>query len=154
MEAETRRDRSGDAPAPQYPERHLTLAAPGQDASAENAVVFLDGDKTDPISFKIGAVTMLLINVEQEPILRAANPHQRTGSDGTPYRSRPDIRLNLSVLFVARFKQYEQTLARLSQVLSFFQSNPGARRTLGAEPACRDSAIDHGARDPAAERAE
>lgn len=51
---------------------HLTLAAPGQDASAEDAVVFLDGDKTDPISFKIGAVTMLLINVEQEPILRAA----------------------------------------------------------------------------------
>jgi hypothetical protein len=103
---------------------HLTLAAPGQDASAEDAVVFLDGDKTDPISFKIGAVTMLLINVEQEPILRAANPYQRMGSDGTPYRSRPDIRLNLRVLFVARFKQYEQALARLSQVLSFFQSNP------------------------------
>jgi len=103
---------------------HLTLAVPGQDASAEDAVVFLDGDKTDPISFRIGAVTMLLINVEQEPVLRAANPYQRLGSDGTPYRSRPDIRLNLHVLFVARFKQYEQALARLSQILSFFQSTP------------------------------
>ncbi len=103
---------------------HLTLAVPGQDASAEDAVVFLDGDKTDPISFRIGAVTMLLINVEQEPVLRAANPYQRLGSDGTPYRSRPDIRLNLRVLFVARFKQYEQALARLSQILSFFQSTP------------------------------
>jgi hypothetical protein len=103
---------------------HLTLAVPGQDASAEDAVVFLDGDKTDPISFKIGAVTMLLINVEQEPVLRAANPYQRTGPDGTPYQSRPDIRLNLRVLFVARFKQYEQALARLSQILSFFQSTP------------------------------
>jgi len=103
---------------------HLTLAVPGQDASAEDAVVFLDGDKTDPISFRIGAVTMLLINVEQEPILRAANPYLRTASDGTSHQSRPDIRLNLRVLFVARFKQYEQALARLSQILSFFQSTP------------------------------
>jgi len=103
---------------------HLTLAVPGQDASAEDAVVFLDGDKTDPISFRIGAVTMLLINVEQEPILRAANPYLRTGADGTSHQSRPDIRLNLRVLFVARFKQYEQALTRLSQVLSFFQSTP------------------------------
>ena len=103
---------------------NLTVPVPGQPGSAEDAVVFLDGDKTDPISFRIGALTMLLINVEQEPVLRAANPYQRTGSDGTPYRTRPDIRLNLRVLFVARFKQYEQALARLSQVLSFFQSNP------------------------------
>jgi hypothetical protein len=92
---------------------HLTLAVPRQDASAEDAVVFLDGDNTDPISFKIGAVTMLLINVEQEPILRAANPYQRTGSDGTPYRSRPDIRLNLRVLFVARFKRTSPRSRRL-----------------------------------------
>ena len=101
----------------------LTTPAPGQIASAEDAVVFLDGDKTDPISFRVGAVTVLLINVEQEPILRAANPYQRV-SDGTTYHARPDIRLNLRVLFVARFKQYEQALAKLSQIISFFQSNP------------------------------
>jgi hypothetical protein len=100
----------------------LMAPTPGQPGSAEDAVVFLDGDKTDPISFRIGAVTMLLINVEQEPVLRAANPYQRTGADGTPYRTRPDVRLNLRVLFVARFKQYEQALARLSQ--------RGSRRSL------------------------
>src|SRR5713101_1577117 len=103
---------------------YLTTPAPGQAASAEEAVVFLDGDKTDPISFRIGAVTVLLINVEQEPILRAANPYQRIGADGTAYQARPDIRLNLCVMFVARFKQYEQALAELSRILSFFQSHP------------------------------
>ncbi len=103
---------------------YLTTPAPGQAASAEEAVVFLDGDKTDPISFRVGAVTVLLINVEQEPILRAANPYQRVGADGTAYQVRPDIRLNLSVMFVARFKQYEQALAALSRTLTFFQSHP------------------------------
>src|SRR5229473_1224381 len=102
----------------------FTTPAPGQPASAEDAVVFLDGDKTDPISFRVGAVTMLLINVEQEQVLRAPNPYQRIGPDGTAYQARPDVRLNLRVLFVARFKQYELALAKLSQVLSFFQSNP------------------------------
>jgi hypothetical protein len=102
---------------------HLAAPTPGQVAPAEDAVVFLDGDKTDPISFRIGAVTALLINVEQEPILRAANPYQRIGADGTPYHLRPDIRLNLHVLFVARYKQYELALAKLSQIISFAQSN-------------------------------
>ena len=103
---------------------HLTTPAPGQPAPAEEAVVFLDGDKTDPISFRIGAVTVLLINVEQESILRSANPYQRVAADGTSYQARPDIRVNLCVMFVARFKQYEQALAELSRILSFFQSHP------------------------------
>src|SRR6185369_12615575 len=90
---------------------HLAAPVPGQVAPAEDAVVFLDGDKTDPISFRVGAVTALLINVEQEPILRAANPYQRVGADGTSYQARLDIRVNLCVMFVARFKQYEQALA-------------------------------------------
>ena len=103
---------------------HLSTPPPGQVGSAEEAVVFLDGDKTDPISFRLGAVTVLLINVEQESVLRSANPYQRIGADGTAYRARPDIRLNLCIMFVARFKQYEQALAELSRILAFFQSNP------------------------------
>lgn len=104
---------------------HLTgPAVPGHAAPAEDAVIFLDGDKTDPISFRMGAVTTMLINVEQEPILRAANPYQRLAADGTAYRIQPDVRLNMRVLFVARFKQYEQALARLSQIITFFQSHP------------------------------
>src|SRR5262245_26752614 len=103
---------------------HLAAPVPGMPASAEDAVVFLDGDKSDPVSFRMGAVTALLINVEQEPHLRAANPWQRVGADGSVYQAQPDIRLNLHVMFVARFTQYEQALGQLSRILTFFQANP------------------------------
>jgi len=103
---------------------HLTAAAPGMPPSAEDAVVFLDGDKSDPISFQLNAVTALLISVEQEHVLRAANPWQRVAADGMAYQVRPDLRLNLNVMFVARFKQYQQALAQLSRIMTFFQSNP------------------------------
>jgi Pvc16 N-terminal domain len=104
---------------------HLSLPALGQPpVASEDNVVFLDGDKSDPVSFKLGAVTALLINVEQESILRPANPYLRIGADGSAYQTRPDIRLNLCVLFVARFKQYEQSLGQLSRVISYFQAHP------------------------------
>lgn len=104
---------------------HLTLPVLGQPpVASEDNVVFLEGDKMDPVSFKIGAVTALLINVEQEPILRPDNPYLRIGADGSAYKTRPDIRLNLCVLFVARFKQYEQSLGQLSRIISYFQAYP------------------------------
>ena len=89
----------------------------------EAMVVFPDGEKLDPISFKLGAVTLLLINVEQENNLRAPDPYAKVASDGTTYRTHPDIRLNLGILFVARYKQYEQSLSQLSQIVQYFQTH-------------------------------
>ena len=112
---------------------NAVLAAPvlsQPPAPAEDSVVFVDGDKVDPVTFKLGGVTELLINVEQEPILRAANPYQRVAPDGTAYQTRPDIRLNLCVLFVARYKQYEQSLAQLSRIIRYFQAHPVLDATM------------------------
>ena len=103
---------------------HLSAPAPGLPESGEDAVVFLDSDKPDPISFRLGAVTELLIGMEQDPIMRAADPWQRVAADGTTFQSQPDVRLNLHVMFVARFKQYEQALAQLSRIVTFFHANP------------------------------
>src|SRR4051812_43749152 len=89
----------------------------------EAMVVFPDGEKLDPISFKLGGVTLLLINVEQESSVRAPDPYAKVGPDGSSYRGQPDIRLNLDILFVARFKQYEQSLALISQIVQFFQNS-------------------------------
>jgi hypothetical protein len=97
-------------------------AAEGGDG-LEDKVVFLDGEKMDPVSFKLGAVTILLINVEEEAILRAPNPYARVAADGAAYGVQPDIRINLCVLFVARFKQYEQALANLSKIIQYFQGH-------------------------------
>jgi hypothetical protein len=103
---------------------HLNAqAGAGADASGEDRVVFLDGEKFDPISFKLGAVTTLMMNVEEEKTLRAADPYVRVAEDGTRLRAQPDIRLNLYVLFVARFKSYEHGLDYLGRIIAHFQTH-------------------------------
>lgn len=92
--------------------------------STEDPVVFVDLTNVDPIQFKLNAVSVLLINVEQNQILRPDDPYKRLSNAGVAQKIQPDIRLNLSVLFVARFRRYEDGLAQLSQMIRFFQSRP------------------------------
>ncbi|MEM8962011.1 MAG: DUF4255 domain-containing protein [Acidobacteriota bacterium] len=87
---------------------------------AEDLVVFLEGDKIDPVSFKLGAVTVLMINLEEENALRSADPYRQVHGD-VAARVQPEIRLNLYILFVASFKQYHQSLRVLSMILQYFQ---------------------------------
>ncbi|MEZ4382384.1 MAG: DUF4255 domain-containing protein [Nannocystaceae bacterium] len=102
---------------------HLSAQSGLSLGEIEDRVVFLDGEKLDPISFKLGAVTCLMINVEEEKVLRAADPYVRVGADGSHRRVQPDIRINLYVLFVARFSQYEQGLSYLSRIIEHFQAH-------------------------------
>lgn len=89
----------------------------------EPKVVFVDGEKMDPITFKLGAVSALLINIEEENTLRPADPYTRVAADGTRQKVNPDIRMSLYVLFVVRFKQYEKGLRYLSQIIQYFQNH-------------------------------
>ena len=93
------------------------------DETAEELVVFVDGEKMDPIEFKLSAVSVLLISIEEEKILRSPNPYVTVDRNGTAQQVQPEIRLNLYVLFVARFKKYEEGLSYLSWVLKYFQSH-------------------------------
>jgi hypothetical protein len=92
------------------------------DDPAGDKVVFLDGDKIEPITFKLGAVSELLINVEEDRVLRQPDLYARRTEDGTPQRTQPDIRLSLYILFVARFKQYESGWEHLSKIIEHFQT--------------------------------
>jgi hypothetical protein len=92
------------------------------DESQEDQVVFLDGQNMDPLTFKLGAVSVLLINIEEENTLRPPDRYKRTAPDGTHQKVHPEIRLNLYVLFVARFKQYEESLRYLSLIIRYFQT--------------------------------
>lgn len=94
------------------------------DESAADKLVFVDGDKMEPLQFKLGAVTLMLINVEEERTLRAADRYLQRHDDGTASPSFPDIRLTLHLFFVARFKLYDEAWDQLSKVLAHFQSNP------------------------------
>jgi hypothetical protein len=99
---------------------HLGASLPdvGPD-SAEALVQLIDGEKSDPVEFRLNAITVLLVNIEQETSQRSADPYLRTPGESNLRKLQPEIRLNLYVLFVARFKAYEQGLNQLSQVIRF-----------------------------------
>ena len=100
---------------------HAVMGA-GADQAAGDKVVFVDGDKMDPIVFPAGAVSELLINIEEERVLRDPDRYAQRAPDGSQLRVQPDIRLVLYVLFVARFKQYEMGWEHLSKIVEHFQS--------------------------------
>lgn len=89
----------------------------------EDQVVFMTGQNTDALSFKLGAVTLILLNLEQENVLHAPNLYRRTLPDGTIQNINPDIRLNLYVLFVANYQLYEDALRILSKIIQYFQNH-------------------------------
>jgi hypothetical protein len=105
-------------------DEQLRVRLGGSQDGEGDKVVFLDGDKMDPISFQLNAVTTLLINVEEERTLRGADRHVRQAEDGSRQRVQPDIRLILYVLFVARFKKYESAWQHLSMIVEDLQSTP------------------------------
>lgn len=104
---------------------YMRAAAPqAGDDSAEDRVQLIDGEKTDPVEFRLNAVTVLLINVEQETSQRSIDPYLRSSQpDGNLRKLMPEIRLNLYVLFAARFKAYEQGLNHLAMVIRFVQQH-------------------------------
>lgn len=93
------------------------------DESYEDQVVFLDGQNMEPLTFKLGAVSVLLINIEEENTLRPPDLYKRTATNGSQHNVHPEIRLNLYVLFVAHFKQYEESLRYLSLIIRYFQKH-------------------------------
>ena len=101
----------------------------GIEEPAADKVAFIDGDQMDPPAFKEEAVSQIVVNVREERQLRAADPYLRKLEDGRPGRAQPDIRLDLHVLFVARFKQYDSAWEHLGKVLEFMQSNRRIDRT-------------------------
>ena len=93
-----------------------------QDSYHEERVVFMDGERTDSVSFPKNAITPLLINLEEENVLRQGDPYVQVRRDGTRVGVNPEIRINLFVLFVSNFNSYEESLKFLSYVIRFFQS--------------------------------
>ena len=103
---------------------YLGVSLPGADGdSAEERVQLIDGEKSDPVEFRLNAVTLLLVNIEQETSNRSADPYLRVPGDSNLRKLQPEIRLNLYVLLVARYKVYEQGLNQLAWMIRFLQSH-------------------------------
>ena len=90
--------------------------------SLDDKVAFIDGSQTDPLVFPLEMITPMLVNVEEERVLRSPDLYS-TIQNGQKVKSQRDIHMNLLLLFVARFTNYEQSMIYLSYVIKFFQSN-------------------------------
>jgi hypothetical protein len=64
-----------------------------------------------------------VLNIEEERILRDQLPEMEW-INGRNVQSPPSLKINLSLAFVANFRQYDQALRHLSLVLTHFQSHP------------------------------
>ena len=68
------------------------------------------------------SIALTLINLEQETATRQQLPESRY-VDGKTVKLAPELRLNLYLMFVARFTVYDQALKYLSHIMNFFQSH-------------------------------
>lgn len=92
--------------------------------SVEDQVVVPEGSAfRDSVEFKLGAVTLLLVRLEEERTLRRADPYARIGSEGGRVSAVPEVRLNLYLLVVSHFPSYAQSLRNLGSIIRHFQAN-------------------------------
>ena len=96
----------------------------GETDSGQPLVVFVEGDKIDPLNIQSGRVNILVVNVEEEREQRGANPYY----DERSQRINPDIPLTISALFIARFNDYPTSWNYLTDIIRFFQSHPVLER--------------------------
>jgi hypothetical protein len=99
----------------------LLAQAGGAGTPGQDQVVFAGMDTTD-ITFTAGAISLLLVNLEEDKVLRGPDLYARTSENGARQSASPDIRLVLYMLFVARFTEYDQAWDQLSKIVLHFQN--------------------------------
>jgi len=78
----------------------------------------LDGNVNDDAK---GKIVLSVVNVEEDRVYRNVELFARR-PDGTSELVKPEVKVNLYVLFVANLSNYDESLKGLSHVISFFQS--------------------------------
>lgn len=77
--------------------------------------------QTGEVAIEQDQLAIGLVNIEEESIGKSQKAYLRQ-SNGMHQKTRPEIKLNLYLLIVARFGEYEEALKAISYVISFFQS--------------------------------
>ena len=90
----------------------------------EDTVEFIDGENNDPLEFKLGKITPLIVNLREERILRSADRFLHLQENGAKEASVPIIPIHVYLLFVSRFKDYLEGMKRLTLLLQYFQTHP------------------------------
>lgn len=87
-------------------------------------VTFLEGEKIDPLVIPVNKVTPILVNIEEEKVLRMNDRYEGSLRNGKRTDINPSIRVNMLILFVSKFSNYEQSLKFLSLIIKCFQNTP------------------------------
>ena len=95
------------------------------DEIPEDYVSLLEGEVSDDmVRFQMDRISALLLNVEEEQTLRAADRYSRVNQEGIREPQFPSIRLNLYILFVFTYQNYKTCMTMLDWVIRFFQQRP------------------------------
>ncbi|AXT61406.1 DUF4255 domain-containing protein [Aquimarina sp. AD10] len=86
-----------------------------------DVVEFINTNNNDPVSFTDDKVTPFLINVAEDRKFRNADQYSGIIQNGIRTQISPEIRIELQILFVSKFSDYNQALKFLSHVIKFFQ---------------------------------
>jgi len=95
------------------------ISIPGQPASV--VLTSIVNDRGEVI-IQSGQLALMLVNVEEEKILKTQPPKERRNGDSIQFAN-PEIKLNLLIMLAANpgADNYEAALGRLSQAIMFFQ---------------------------------
>jgi len=99
--------------------QRATGVGPGD--AAQEPILFPGADKVEALDVKLGAVTMLLVNIEEDRRARPADPYRRTLANGTTVATSPPVPLNIYILFISRFNDYLESLKHVGLIAQFFQ---------------------------------
>jgi hypothetical protein len=67
-------------------------------------------------------VALSIVNVEEDRVYRSVEIFERR-ADGKSLLVKPEVKVNLYVLFVANLGKYDEALKALGQIVAFFQSH-------------------------------
>lgn len=91
--------------------------------ASQDVVAFIDSSQADGMYFPVNKIAPVLVNVEEDKLLRQADRFEDKTLNGLKTHLNPTICINLLVLFVCRFSDYKQSLMFLSLIIKFFQRN-------------------------------
>jgi hypothetical protein len=89
----------------------------------DDKVVYIDSSQPDEARFPMNKVSLILINIEEDRTLRQPDQYSGVVKNGIVVGKNPEIRIQLLLLFVARFTMYEQSMKSLSQIIRYFQAH-------------------------------
>lgn len=98
---------------------YLNLRSPALDQSrvVNGSLFTLEGTVNNGTRDKIA---VMLVNIEEDHVYRSVETFQKR-PDGTSQFMQPEKKVNVYLLFVANFADYDESLKAVAQVISFFQ---------------------------------